>query len=144
MFCKKCGKELENGTQFCPHCGESQAAAPAPAPTAAPNPAPAPNFAPPPASNTPNFAPPPMANTQGYAQPGGVQHRCPNCGYVGVMKPGPLFRMKHIIIGIILLVFGFFIGGIVYFLIVGVQRNDVRSRGLDCPRCNTPITHLVY
>ena len=24
MICKKCGKEIEEGTKFCPHCGESQ------------------------------------------------------------------------------------------------------------------------
>lgn len=24
MFCKNCGKEIENGAKFCPHCGTSQ------------------------------------------------------------------------------------------------------------------------
>lgn len=26
MFCKNCGKEIEDGTKFCPHCGTSIAA----------------------------------------------------------------------------------------------------------------------
>lgn len=24
MFCKKCGKEIPDGAQFCPHCGAAQ------------------------------------------------------------------------------------------------------------------------
>ena len=27
MFCQKCGKEIEDGTRFCEHCGVAQDAA---------------------------------------------------------------------------------------------------------------------
>lgn len=27
MFCQKCGKEIEDGTRFCEHCGAAQDAA---------------------------------------------------------------------------------------------------------------------
>lgn len=33
MFCKQCGKEMEDGVAFCPNCGASQRAATLPAST---------------------------------------------------------------------------------------------------------------
>lgn len=32
MFCTKCGKQLEEGTAFCPNCGTAQNGAESPAP----------------------------------------------------------------------------------------------------------------
>ena len=32
MFCTKCGKQLEEGTAFCPNCGTAQNSAEIPAP----------------------------------------------------------------------------------------------------------------
>lgn len=30
MFCKNCGKEIDDGATFCPHCGASQGSTPPP------------------------------------------------------------------------------------------------------------------
>ena len=91
MFCNFCGKEVDEGTQTCPHCGadlkadtsatadpvkEEQVAEvapataePAPAPAPAPKPAPAPAAAPKPA---PAPAPKPQAPVQQELKPNGM------------------------------------------------------------------------
>ena len=54
MFCSKCGAQIEDGTKFCPKCGQpaetatapESATAPASEPVSAPAPAPAPAAAP--------------------------------------------------------------------------------------------------
>ena len=89
MFCNFCGKEVDEGTQTCPHCGadlkadtsatadpvkeepvaEVAPAAAEPAPAPAPKPAPAPAAAPKPA---PAPAPKPQAPVQQELKPNGM------------------------------------------------------------------------
>ena len=50
MFCSKCGAQIEDGTKFCPKCGQPAETATAPESASEPAPAPAPASAPAPAA----------------------------------------------------------------------------------------------
>jgi len=85
MFCTICGKQLADGSVFCPNCGSrvKTAPAPAPAPTPAPvRPAPAP--VPTPVQPAPVYSNPELANR--YVAPTKKESVWPaSCGVMGIL-----------------------------------------------------------
>ena len=61
--------------------------------------------------------------------------KCTNCGHVGEMKPGPLFR-KNDLIWIIMLMFAFG-GGFIYAAYIFITRSNPDKREKICPNCGS-------
>ena len=105
MFCSKCGKEMVEGTKFCPSCG---------APT----------------ENLETSA----SQQTGVGLTQHKTPRCNSCGNIGEWKVGPLLRPIDLVIGVVLLLFGVF-PGIVYLGVVAAVRSNVDRREKICPKC---------
>lgn len=99
MFCKNCGKEIDNNAAVCIHCGVATAE---------------------------------KTNGINYQVINPSIKKCPNCGYEGKMKPGPLLRPIDWIITIATFIIGF---GLIYLIVILILRYDEQKREQFCPNC---------
>ncbi len=114
MFCKNCGKEIDDNAVVCIHCG---AAANVPQPANA-------------AGLGPN-------GEMMHPVP-----KCKKCGYIGEHEHEKLFRPKDWAIGLFLLLFAGF--GIIYFIIIAIIRSDEDKRETICPQCKAKKSSTCY
>ncbi len=105
MFCKNCGKEIDDNAMVCIHCGAA-----ANIPQTSTNA----GYAGP---NGETFRPVP---------------KCKKCGYIGEFEHGKLFRPMDWAIGLLTFWFGF---GIIYFIVMAIIRSDEDKRETICPQC---------
>lgn len=108
MFCKNCGQQLSDDAKWCSSCGtpvDGNAQ---------------------PMQNQPNYQNQPTTHNV---------PKCTNCGHVGAMQPGPLFR-KNDLLWIVLLMFAFG-GGLIYAAYIALTRWDPNKREKICPNCGS-------
>ena len=113
MFCRNCGTEIPDGSDFCGSCGAAQ--------------------------NTQQQT----VQIQGTQQPymGGATPTfikrnvpmCTCCGYVGQWKEEPLLLARHWVIAGLTLILGGF--GIFYLITVMIIRSGKSSRAKICQHC---------
>ncbi len=108
-FCQNCGSQIAENSSFCPNCGGSL--------------------------NSPTMQREPYYNSSMQsAQQTHTVPKCQSCGHIGEWKLGPVLRPMDIVIGIVLLIFGF-IPGIVYLGVVAAIRSNKDRREKICTKC---------
>ena len=107
MFCSKCGQQIPEGANLCPNCNSSVNEGVQSGTTSANN---------------------NRSALQTHSIP-----KCTCCGYVGNMKPGPLFRKNDIIWMLLLFLTAF--GGFVYLAYILITRGNPKRREKKCPHC---------
>ena len=113
MFCSNCGKKLADGSVFCSSCGTKA--------NGAKN-----NNQ----SEQSNQNPTNTVNVPSH-------HEIPKCNYCGNIEEwnvGPLFRPLDYVLGVVLLLLGFF-PGLAYLGVVGVIRSNKNNREKICKKC---------
>lgn len=60
--------------------------------------------------------------------------KCTCCGNIGPWKVEPLFTGRHLLIGIVLMIFGF-VPGLIYLGTVAVIRSNENNRAKICTKC---------
>lgn len=115
MFCNNCGKEIDDKSMFCIHCGTSvgQMSNQTQQPQ---------DFA---EKTIPKYTPPTTHTVP----------KCTCCGNIGELKPGPLLRKSDILW--ICLLFCLAGAGLIYLIFILIVRSDPNKREKICPKCNS-------